>query len=247
MNQRPNRKGLFALLLLAVAFAALVAPNAFASSLGGRNFSSDAKPPLFFRALAPDGPDDQATIAYRKVFKSSYPEFTEIKISQSGSATYDIRQLSDASAPQAAQIEPALVARIFALAAKLHDFDDVDIEMHHRIANLGQKTFTYQRGAETHSVTFNYTLNDSAAQLLAIFDDLAREQTDLADLERTMRYDRLGVNDVLQQVDKDYANKLFLNPGRFLPALDQIASDIHFIDIARERARTLAARIRASR
>jgi hypothetical protein len=222
MSSRPNCKGLVAL-LLAVAFAALVATDARAT------------------------PDDQATITYRKVFKSSYPEFTEIRISQSGAATYDIRQLSDASAPQPAQISAPLAARIFDLAGKLHNFDGIDIEMHHRVANLGEKTFTYQRGAETHSVTFNYTLNDPASQLLAIFDDLARQQTDLSDLQRTMLYDRLGVNDVLQQVEKDYDNKLFLQPDQFLPSLDQLAADTHFIDIARERARTLAARIRASR
>ncbi|MGC2333581.1 MAG: hypothetical protein WA581_19175 [Candidatus Acidiferrales bacterium] len=192
-------------------------------------------------------PGDEATITYRKVFKSSYPEFTEIRISRSGAATYDIRQLSDASTPQAAQISGPLVSRIFDLTAKLHDFDGIDIEMHHRIANLGQKTFTYQNGAETHSVTFNYTLNQPASQLLAIFDDLARQQTDLADLKRTMRYDRLGVNDVLMQVEKDYDNRLFLQPDQLLPTLDQLAADAHFIDIARERARTLATRIRSSR
>jgi hypothetical protein len=223
MNPRPNSKRSFAILLLAATFVALVAANATAT------------------------PDNDATITYRKVFKSSYPEFTEIKIGQSGSATYDVRQLSDTASPQAAQIAAPLVARIFDLAAKLHNFDGIDIEMHHRIANLGQKTFTYEHGAETHSVTFNYTLNEPAAQLLSIFDDLARQQTDLSDLERTMRYDRLGVNDVLQQVEKDYDNGLFLQPQQFLPALDQLASDTHFIDIARERARTLAARIRSSR
>jgi hypothetical protein len=223
MNPRPNCKGLFALLLLAVAFLSFAGPTAQATS------------------------NADATITYRKVFKSSYPEFTEIKISQSGSATYDIRQLSDSSTPQTAQIAPALVGRIFALAAKLRDFDGIDLDMHHRIADLGKKTFSYQRGSETHSVTFNYTLNEPAAQLLAIFDDLARQQTDLSDLKRTMRYDRLGVNDVLEQVEKDYDNRLFLEPDQFLPALDQLASDTHFIDIARQRARTLAARIRSSR
>jgi hypothetical protein len=223
MSSRPNYKGLLAVFALAMAFAALIATSARAT------------------------PADEATITYLKVFKSSYPEYTEIKISQSGAATYDIRQLSDASAPQAAQISAPLVTRIFDLAAKLHDFDGIDIEMHHRIANLGQKTFTYQRGAETHSVSFNYTLNGPASQLLVIFDDLARQQTDLSDLQRTMRYDRLGVNDVLLQVEKDYDNKLFLQPDQFLPALDQLAADTHFIDIARERARNLAARIRASR
>jgi len=222
MSSRPDCKALLVVLLLAAALAAFAATNASAA------------------------PGDEATITYRKVFKSSYPEFTEIKISQSGAATYDIRQLSDASAPQAARISAPLVARIFDLAAKLRNFDGVDLEMHHRIANLGEKTFTYQLGSETYSVTFNYTANEPASQLLAIFDDLARQQTDLSDLERTMRYDRLGVNDVLMQVEKDYDNKLFLQPDQFLPALDQLAADTHFIDIARERARNLAARIRAS-
>lgn len=220
MNLRPDCKALLAVLALTLASAS-------------------------FGAAGRATPDD-ATITYRKVFKSSYPEFTEIKVTQSGAATYDIRQLSDPAAPQSVPMAPALAARIFDLAAKLHDFDGLDLEMHHRIANLGQKTFTYERGSETHSVTFNYTLNEAASQLLAIFEDLTRQQTDLSDLQRTMRYDRLGVNDVLRQVQKDYENNLFLEPEQFLPALDQLAADTHFIDIARERARALAARIRAS-
>ena len=230
---------------LVTALVAVVAAISFASKLSAT--SQPARTALFLRAASSDAQSDAATITYRKVFKSSYPEFTEIKVSQSGAATYDIRQMSDSPAPQATQISAPLVARIFDLAAKLHDFDGIDIEMHHRIANLGQKTFTYQHGAETHSVSFNYTLNEPASQLYSIFDDLARQQTDLADLVRTMRYDRLGVNDVLQQVEKDYDNHLFLEPDQFLPALDQLAADTHFIDIARERARTLAGRIRAGR
>jgi hypothetical protein len=95
-------------------------------------------------------------------------------------------------------------------------------------------------------VKFNYTLDDSASQLMAIFEGLARQATDLSDLERTMRYDRLGVNDVLQQIEQDYNNKLFPEPERLLGALDQVAADSKFIDIARQRARNLAAKIRAS-
>jgi len=190
---------------------------------------------------------DGATITFRKIFKTSYPEFVEIKVNESGSATAEIRQLSDDPNPQPFQASSAIVKSIFELAAKLHDFDGIDLEMHRRIANLGQKTFTYQRGAETHSVTFNYTLDPSAAELLNIFESLAREQTDLSDLQRTMRYDRLGVNDVLRQIEKDYDAKLLPQPEQFLPSLDQLAADSHFIDIARERARNLASRIRASR
>jgi hypothetical protein len=191
-------------------------------------------------------PATGATITFRKVFKTSYPEFVEIQVSESGSATYDIRQLTDDPSPQTSQIATPIVQTIFELAGRLHNFEGIDLEMHRRIANLGQKTFRYQRGAETHSVTFNDPLDPSAAQLLNLFESLARQQTDLADLQRTMRYDRLGVNDVLRQVEKDYNQKLLLQPEQFLPWLDQLAADNHFIDIARERARTLAGRIRTA-
>jgi len=189
-------------------------------------------------------PAGGATVTFRKVFKTSYPEFVEIKVDESGSGTYDIRQLSDDANPQPMKVDPAVVQKIFDLAAKLHDFDGIDLEMHRRIANLGEKTFRYDRGAESHSVTFNYTLDRSAAALLDIFEGISRQQTDLADLVRTMRYDRLGVNDVLLQIQKDYDRNLLPEPRQILPALDQLAADTHFIDIARERARTLAGRIR---
>ncbi|HXX45757.1 MAG TPA: hypothetical protein VEJ38_13605, partial [Candidatus Acidoferrales bacterium] len=108
------------------------------------------------------------------------------------------------------------------------------------------KTFRYDRGSESHSVSFNYTLDRSAGELLDIFEGLSRQQTDLSDLVRTMRYDRLGVNDVLLQIQKDYDHKLLPEPQQLLTSLDQLAADTHFINIARERARNLAARIRAS-
>jgi hypothetical protein len=186
-----------------------------------------------------------ATVSFRKVFKSSYPEFVDIKVNDSGSGTCDIRQLNEESNPRPIQIDAPLVQAIFDLAAKLHNFDGVDLEMHRRIANLGEKTFGYERGSETHHVTFNYTLNRVAAQLLDIFEGLARQQTDLSDLDRTMRYDPLGVNDVLLQIGKDFDHNLLPEPGQFLPLLDRVAADQHFIDIARERARKLAGRIRS--
>jgi hypothetical protein len=187
------------------------------------------------------------TVSYRKVFKSSYPEFVEIKLDESGAGTYDIRQLDEETNPQPLEVGALLAQKIFALAARLHNFQGVELDVHRRIASLGEKTFRYQKGAEVHEVTFNYTLDDSAAQLMSIFEGLARQETDLSDLQRTMRYDRLGVNDVLQQIEADYNNKLFPEPERLLGALDQLAADDKFIDIARQRARTLAGRIRSSR
>ena len=199
-----------------------------------------ATPPASHAAGSPSG----ATITYRKIFKSSYPEFVEIKVNDSGSGTFDIRQLNEESNPRTLQIDAPIVQTIFDLAGKLHNFDGLDLEMHRRIANLGEKTFDYQRGSEAHHVTFNYTLNRDAAQLLEIFEGIVRQQSDLADLDRTTRYDPLGVNDVILQIEKDFNANLLPEPRQFLPLLDRVAADQHFIDIARDRARKLASRIR---
>jgi hypothetical protein len=186
-----------------------------------------------------------AEITYRKIFKTSYPEFVEIKINASGSGTYDIRQLDEDANPQPFQIGAPLAERIFALAAKLHDFQGVDLDVHRRLANLGEKTFAYENGAEKYETKFNYTLDESASQLVNIFEGLARQTADISDLARTMRYDRLGVNDVLLQIESDLNNKQIPEPERLLPILDQLAGDEKLLDIARQRARTLAGHIRS--
>jgi hypothetical protein len=208
--------------------------------------SGFATPGGFVTPRAPS-PSSGATITFRKVFKSSYPEFVEIKVSDAGAGTYDIRQLDEDPNPRPLEVGPPLAQRIFQLAASLHDFQGVNLDVHRRIANLGQKTLRYEKGSEAHEVTFNYTLNDSATQLLDIFEGIARQESDLSDLQRTAKYDRLGVNDVLMQIEKDYDRKLLPEPDKLLPTLDQIASDQKIIDIARDRARTLAGRIRNER
>jgi hypothetical protein len=188
-----------------------------------------------------------ATITFQKTFKSSYPEFVEIRVSETGAGTFDIRQLDEDANPQPLSLGAPLTQRIFQLAASLHDFQGVDIDVHRRIANLGQKILRYEKDGDAHEVTFNYTLNDSASQLVDIFEGIARQEGDLSDLQRTMRYDRLGVNDVITQVENDYNKKLLPEPDQLLPTLDQIAADAKIIDMARDRARTLASRIRTSR
>jgi len=201
-------------------------------------------------AAPPQAPADtsvgQATITFRKVFKSSYPEFVEIKIDESGSGTFDIRQLEDTANPQPFEVGATLVGRIFALAAALHDFNGIDLELHRRLANLGEKTFRYEKDGETHEVTFNYTRDASATELLNIFEGLALQEQELSDLIHNLRYDRLGVNDVLVEMDDDYTHNLLPEPQRLLAALDQAAADENIVDIARRRARALAARIRSA-
>ncbi len=205
--------------------------------------------PVFANSQAADTPShedsaDSPTLTFRRVFKSSYPEFVEITVNEDGTGTYDIRQLDDTASPQPLQIGTPLVRKMFELADDLHDFEGVDLDVHRRIANLGQKTFVYKKGAETHEASFNYTLNNSARQLLQIFEGLQRQELDVSDMERVMHYDHLGIADVIARVQSDVKNKLIPEPAALLPALDQIASDSELMDMSRQRARAIAEEIR---
>jgi hypothetical protein len=236
MPHAPQKHALlFALCAIIAVAPALAAPQSAARS--NAKAAASAQPAA---AKTPAG----ATITYKKVFKTSFPEFVEIKIDESGSGTSDIRQLDEEATPQPFNVSPALAQRIFQLSAQLHNFQGVDLEVHRRLANLGEKTFTFTRGGETHTTTFNYTLDESAAQLVNLFEGLAKQNGDLSDLQRTMRYDHLGVNDVLLQIENDFNTKQLPEPELLLPTLDQVAGDEKFVDIARNRARTLASKIR---
>jgi hypothetical protein len=192
-------------------------------------------------APAPAG----AKLTFRRVFKSSTPEYIEISIrDDSDDATFEIRQLDDDPGAATFQVGAALRSKMFALADQLKHFQGQDLDVHRKIANLGEKTFRWERAGETHEVKFNYTLNSTASQLLQIFEGLARQQELLTLLERRMKYDRLGINDALLQFETELNRNLLPEPQRALSTLDQIAGDPRFVEIGRQRARNLAERIR---
>lgn len=195
------------------------------------------------RSLA--APSGSAVFTYRRIFKSSTPEFIEIKIDEnSNKASYEIRQLEEDPGAIPFEVGPALRQKIFALTAQLNYFNGIDLDMHRKIANLGEKTFRWERGSEAHEVKFNYTVNTAASQLLQLCEGLARQQ-ELADLlQRRIKYDRLGVNDALLEVETDLSKGVLPEPQRLLPLLDQISGDYRFVEIARQRARALAERVR---
>ena len=189
---------------------------------------------------------DSATLTYRRVFKGSTPEFIEIKVSEEGTASYDIRQSSEDADPQPFEIGAPVQAKLFALAGELHNFEGVDLDVHRRVADLGQKTLRYEKNGQVHQVQFNYTTDRSATQLQTIFEGLAQQLEDRDLLQQRLKYDRLGVNNALAQFELHLSQRSLPEPERLLPVLDSIASDLKLVDVARQRARALAERIRAS-
>ncbi|HEY4579467.1 MAG TPA: hypothetical protein VIG89_00410 [Candidatus Acidoferrales bacterium] len=204
-------------------------------------------PPVVLSGLqVQPAPADIPTITYRRVFQGSTPEFIEIVVRQDGSARADVRQLNEAVAPKTFEVGPAVRAKIFEMARALRNFQGADLGVHRRVAYLGQKTFRWEKGAEAYETQYNYTLDTNASKLQMIFEGLAQQQIDLGTLEQKLRYDRLGVNDALRQFEHNVNQRTLPEPERFLPVLDRIAEDTRLIEMARQRARSLAARIRTA-
>ena len=193
-------------------------------------------------AAAPAG---SAIFTYRRIFKSSTPEFIEIKINEnSDTASYEIRQLDEDPGATQFEIGEPLRAKVFELIAQLNYFRGQDLDIHRKIANLGEKTFRWERDSESYEVKFNYTVNSAASKLLQICEGLARQQELIDLLQRRMKYDRLGVNDALLQLESDLSKGVLPEPQRLLPLLDLKSGDYRFVEIARQKARALAERIR---
>jgi hypothetical protein len=178
---------------------------------------------------------------YSKYFKGSSPEYAAITVQRDGQATY--QEAKDDDNPIKLQLDRASVDEMFGLTEKLDRFQH-PLESGLKIANLGQKTFRFTDGGEQHEIQFNYSEDVSAQALLDRFERITETEQHFANLDRTAHFDKLGVNDVLLQMEITWDHNRLVAPEQFLPLLDRIAKNESYLHISRERAAAMADAIR---
>lgn len=179
----------------------------------------------------------QPQLFYSKYFKGSAPEYVAITVQQDGQATYQDAMDDDGAIK--IQLDPATVQQMFDLAAKLDHFQH-PLESGLKIANLGQKTFRYQDGSDRHEQQFNYSQDPNAQMLLDRFERITESEQHYENLDRTVHFDKLGVNDVLLQLQATWDRNRLVDPQQFLPLLDRVAKNESYLHISRELAASLA-------
>jgi hypothetical protein len=184
-----------------------------------------------------------AKLTYSRTFKGSTPEYLLITVDSKGSGIFEGHKLDEAQSPRPFQLSAATTEQIFALAGQLHNFQSVDLESHKKVANLGQKTFTYQRGEDVNRVVFNYTENRIARELVDIFEAVGMVQEHIAALEFEMKYDPLGLSQELLQIQIELNNKSLADPEMLLPTLEKIAHGSRFLHLAQVRAQHIIERV----
>jgi len=192
---------------------------------------------LLFGALA----SAESRLFYSKYFKGSVPEYVAIQIERTGATTY--QEAKDDDNPLKIQLASGDAQQIFSLAEKLDHFQR-PLESGLKVANMGLKTMRFEDGADKHEIQFNYSQDADAQALLDWFERITETEQHFVNLDRTVHYDKLGVNDVLLQLQITWDRKRVVAPEQFLPLLDRITKNESFLHLARERAAGLAEAIR---
>lgn len=186
-------------------------------------------------------------ITFTKTLKGGSPEYTALSIDANGKGTYDSHQLADSPVPRSLQISAATTARIFSLAESLNHFRSLDLESHHKVANLGLKTLTYEAGTDINKVQYNYTENRTAQQLTDLIEKVANVEERIAQLEYDMKYDHLNLPQSLLLIQQDLDDHDYVEAALMIPMLEEIAANPHFLHLAQSRAREIVQRIRENK
>jgi hypothetical protein len=178
---------------------------------------------------------------YSKYFKGSVPEFVAIAVERDGQVTF--QEAKDDDNPIHIQLDRSMAQELFDLAEKLGRFQR-PIESGLKIANLGTKTFRFEDGDEHHEIQFNYSEDLNAQALLDRFERITETEEHFVNLDRTAHFEKLGVNEVLLQMQVSLEHNRLVAPEQFLPLLDRIAKNESYLHISRERAAAIAEAIR---
>jgi hypothetical protein len=185
---------------------------------------------------------DAPRLFYSKEFPGSSPAYVSITLERDGSSVY--KEAVNDELPVRFKLEPEEANAIFELAEKLGRFNH-PLESGLKVANMGKKTFRYEHGEIKNEVTFNYSQDEDARLLNDWFERISESEQQLIRLERTVKYDKLGVNQELLNFEMSQDRHRLIAIEQFLPLLDRVAKNESYLHMARERAARLADAIRA--
>jgi hypothetical protein len=187
--------------------------------------------------LAGDGP----RLFYSRSFPGSVPPYFQVTLEQNGDVEY--REAPDEDNPLKFHLAEADTREVLGLAEKL-DYFKHPLESTLKVAFMGMKTFRYENGDGKSEVKFNFSEDPAARELVDWFERMAESALHRIELERTAKYDRLGVLKALLLLESAMDRKRLVGLDQYLPMLDRIAKNENYMHTARARAAEIAEAIR---
>lgn len=194
--------------------------------------------------IAPPSASAEPRIVYTKTFKGSVPPYVRIIVERDGKGVYAEDPKDDS--PLHFELGETAVNEIFELAAKVSYFQR-PLDAGGKVAYMGEKVFRWEDGGVNHEVKFNFTQDPDARLLQDWFERITESQIYAARLERAVRFDKLGVNQALLELQAAWERGRIVTPAQFLPWLDRIVKNESYMHMARERAAALATAFRTGK
>lgn len=192
---------------------------------------------LPFCLWAAEGP----RLIFTKSFPGSTPPYVEISVEKTGDALY--KEDPKDESPLQFKLSAADAAAMFALGERLNHFAG-PLDAGLKVAFMGKKTFRWEGEGGPHEASFNYSEDLEAKALLDWFERISETERALIDLERSVRFDKLGVQDSLLRIEVTRDQKRLVAEEQFLPLLDKVVANEKYLHMARTRAAALAESIR---
>jgi hypothetical protein len=192
---------------------------------------------IWLVALALQGGEPGERLVFVKEFPQSKPEYIKVALTGEGGVMYQDR--ADEDQPLKMRVTEAEAAEVFALAAKLGYFDR-KLESPLTVAFMGMKTLRYERGNKATESKFNFTEDGDAQKVTDFFERISESAQNYYILERAVRFDKLGVNQALLQLQVLVDKGRVVSKDTFLPLLDRVSKNSSYLNMARERAKQMA-------
>lgn len=181
-------------------------------------------------------------LVFTREFPGSSPAYIYVEVNPDGKGLY--KEAPNDDYPIAFTLQASEVKEMQSLASKI-DNCKRQLESGLKVANMGMKTLRWEEGTVRNETKFNYTQDLDGQALHDWFEKIADSAHLYLLLERTVKYDKLGVNDSLLKLHAADDRKRIVGVNMYLPLLDRVIKNDTYMHMARERAAVLAESFRA--
>ena len=195
--------------------------------------------------LEPGSPNpDIPTVTFTCEWPQVHPPHYSIAVDSAGRAAYtSVNDAKETGEPYMLKftVSEPVRERIFADAQALNYFEATFDFTRHKVAFTGSKTLAYADPKHHSKTTFNWSENRRLMSLTQLFIGIANTVEGGRKLQYLLRFDRLGLNDQLKEMELQANDHYLVEVSIIEPVLSQVADDPNVMDLARQRARRLLA------
>lgn len=187
---------------------------------------------------------EDGIVFYSKSFPGSKPEYMEIEIQPTGDVQYKESAADDL--PIKFKLLDEERTAIYALVEKL-EFFQRKLESGLPVAKMGEKTYRFSKDNKKQEVKFNYSQDLDAQALQDWFEKMTETVNLFYDLDRTVRFEPLGVNRALLHLESSWDRKRLIGYEIYYPLLNRVIKNDRYLNMDRERAARLKTTFEESR